>query len=154
MTVDPDTAETEYGPIIRHLLPGESFGELALLQRRAHRTATVIVGRGDEDMGDSGVPHSVYASLEGIPSSFSATSVSHGGGAGVAGIGHGMDAIRIPRHLFDATVTSVQVSQLEERLSFLMTFKVSTGLFPPAWYMRHPHYWSCVLFLVQLRRQA
>lgn len=34
--------EIKYGSILRHLQPGESFGELALLQRHAKRTATVM----------------------------------------------------------------------------------------------------------------
>lgn len=41
---DAQSAETEFGPPIRRIWPGQSFGELALLQRNATRTATVIAG--------------------------------------------------------------------------------------------------------------
>lgn len=34
--------EVKFGSIMRNLQPGESFGELALLQRHAKRTATVM----------------------------------------------------------------------------------------------------------------
>ena len=40
----PATAELDFGPAVRCIWPGESVGELALLQRRAFRTSTVIAG--------------------------------------------------------------------------------------------------------------
>ena len=41
---DTQTAEVEFGPPLRCIWPGQSFGELALLQRDATRTATVVAG--------------------------------------------------------------------------------------------------------------
>jgi hypothetical protein len=42
--VEPSTADHVLGPAIRCIWPGESFGELALLQPHNFRTATVVAG--------------------------------------------------------------------------------------------------------------
>ena len=35
--------ETYFGPLVRTLKPGSTFGELSLLQKTANRTASVLV---------------------------------------------------------------------------------------------------------------
>jgi hypothetical protein len=42
--LDLEAAEAECGPALRLIWPGESFGELALLQRSVQRTCSVIAG--------------------------------------------------------------------------------------------------------------
>lgn len=76
-----------FGPVIRTLGTGDSFGELALLQCRAVRTATVVVEPDRTDEAGMG-----------------------GGGAGSSsGGGGGALLIKISRACYDATVRALQV---------------------------------------------
>ena len=122
--VEIEQADPEYGPVIRHLLPGDSFGELALLQSRSHRTATVIVssshGGNDGANTDSDLsPVLSHAEAVGMLDCYAGAL-----GGATAGVGYGVDMIKIPRSVYDHAVTSIQVSQLEGRLNFLLTYKV------------------------------
>ena len=47
----PEEAEERYGEVIRVLGPGESFGELALLNRSARRTATILAAPNTQGRG-------------------------------------------------------------------------------------------------------
>jgi hypothetical protein len=75
-----------FGPVIRQLGTGDSFGELALLQSSATRTATVLVA-----------PDTA--------SSFTARGQQGTGGAAAAGA----LLIKISRSCYDATVRALQV---------------------------------------------
>jgi CRP-like cAMP-binding protein len=104
-------AEKEFGPVIREVLPGESFGELALLQHQNLRTATVLAaGQPSTRRTTSPLwldqarvnPHQAHRTTE----------------------ASGCVLIKVTRELFDSSVTSLQVAQLEERLQFIMRFQV------------------------------
>ena len=107
-------AALEYGPIIRTLSPGEAFGELALLQPQCLRTATVIAkGCKTEDESTSN-------SQDGISLLNSTVLSAEHPSSGEDRV----SLIKLTRQLFDESVTSMQVTQLETRLSFLMKFNV------------------------------
>eukprot|EP00873_Tetraselmis_striata_P036443 jgi/Tetstr1/456707/TSEL_043407.t1 len=88
---DPDSY---YGPLVRVLTPGSSFGELALLQRNAQRTASVLVP----------------------PAPPSAAAPEGGEGEGEF---RGVELIRITRECYDQTVNQLMTQQLAELLETL-----------------------------------
>jgi hypothetical protein len=101
----PDVAETKFGPVVRAIFPGDSFGELALLQPHNLRTATVLAGH-------SYLKGDIRPAVLEAGSEINSPLVS------------GTELIQISRTLFDAAVTSVQAGQLEERLKLLSTIPV------------------------------
>jgi hypothetical protein len=110
----PSMAALQYGPIIRTLSPGEAFGELALLQPQCLRTATVIAKSCNQD-GDSPDLKDGLSLLNSHP-------LGRDDPAPLGG--DKVTLIKVTRQLFDEAVTSLQVTQLESRISFLMNFKV------------------------------
>ena len=112
----PSMAVLEYGPIIRTLSPGEAFGELALLQPQCLRTATVIA------KGSTAQDESISISQDGT-SWLNSTVLSPDEQLTSWGE-EKVSLIKLTRQLFDESVTSMQVSQLETRLNFLMKFNV------------------------------
>lgn len=86
---------------MRVVSPGESFGELALLQPHNLRTASVLAeNRPAEQL------QAPDASDNPAPTP------------------PGVDLIQIPRSLFDAATTGAQASQLEQRLQLLAAVPV------------------------------
>lgn len=108
----PSIAELEYGPVIRTLSPGETFGELALLQPQCLRTATVIATLSHNEEGSGPATDSLQGSRQ-SDDEFSSNSARER-----------VSLIKVTRQLFDESVTSMQVTQLENRLRFLMQFNV------------------------------
>lgn len=118
----PSMAALEYGPIIRTLSPGEAFGELALLQPHCLRTATVIATPSTkQDESTSGSQDGISLLNTAILSAEEQS--PHAAGVPDAA-GERVSLIKLTRQLFDESVTSMQVTQLESRLSFLMKFNV------------------------------
>jgi hypothetical protein len=109
-------AEIDYGPVIRTISAGEAFGELALLQPQALRTATVIAAK--SSMDSSLTPETD------VDTTRRETQSSTASGSQQLSSTEKVSLIKITRQLFDESVTSLQVMQLEERLSFLMRFHV------------------------------
>eukprot|EP00892_Ulva_mutabilis_P012096 jgi/Ulvmu1/9259/UM050_0008.1 len=110
--LSPETAEVYYGPVIKKLLPGQSFGELALLQPHCLRTATVVAAPLHDD--------SVHASHTLCNSVTQPLDESGHQGHCTSGY---VTLLKLTQQLFDESVTSLQVAQLEERLQFLMRFQ-------------------------------
>jgi hypothetical protein len=106
-SVSSGLAESQFGPVLRVIFPGDSFGELALLQPHNLRTATVVAGL---------PPPQRQVKTQGIPKSSAAPSL-------------GAELIQVSRALFDAVVTGLQAAQLESRLKLLSTIPVRIPLF-------------------------
>ena len=123
IVLDPDTAEECYGPVIKTMLPGQSFGELALLQPNSLRTATIVA-----------VPCQYGSKLHGCQTrscvNYCQNSRPQDGEPNEDRSGCAVMLLRLTQQLFDEAVTSLQVAQLEERLQFLMRFKAGSSLNP------------------------
>lgn len=96
--VSPGCLTKRFGPVIRTLGTGDSFGELALLQSTAVRTATVVVAP------DAAVEAPAVA---GGPAGSGEVTVQQAGGSG------GALLIKISRSCYDATVRALQVSDVQ-----------------------------------------
>ena len=137
----PASADAEFGVALRCIWPGDSFGELALLQPHNMRTATVVAGAADvvpqsrratgSLMGASSLDST--ATLQLPPSTFDDACAAGGRDrlprvtedeAADDGEELGVVLIRVTRELFDSAVTSLQAAQLEERLAKLTKFEV------------------------------
>lgn len=115
--MNPDIAEECYGPVIKTMLPGQSFGELALLQPNSLRTATVVAVPCQTDSAAHG---SISAScVNGAQERKADADTGHWH----CGSECAVKLLRLTRRLFDESVTSLQVAQLEERLQFLMRYQ-------------------------------
>lgn len=102
-----EVLEEAYGPVVRVLGPGESFGELALLSKNATRTATVMVGDPDSCRSAAiNAPGTVDGGMAGgsqQPEAEPATGSRANAATG------GAVLIRISRTCYDGTVRSLQV---------------------------------------------
>lgn len=118
----PEVLEEAYGPVIRLLGPGESFGELAMLSKDATRTATVIVGSpfvgtaaGEGSVlgnAKEGVTVGQHPSAALLPVEQATSSQGGAVATGGAAAASGATLIRISRTCYDATVRSLQVGML------------------------------------------
>lgn len=94
---------------------GESVGELALLQKRATRTATVAAAPPppEDDPQNTSTPRggseTADSSLESLKSMDGGLSHVHGG----------VELIRISRHCYDAAARSLLLASLEDLIAFL-----------------------------------
>lgn len=100
---EPLTAR--FGPVIRTLGTGDSFGELALLQCSATRTATVVVAPPCE--GSDAVTTTTNTPT-GLAATAPHTTAAAGGGAAAA-VDSGALLIKISRACYDQTVRALQV---------------------------------------------
>jgi hypothetical protein len=116
--LSPEQYDAQYGPVIRTLSPGESFGELALLQKAVTRTAAVLV---TPLVTAEVAPVSATGQLlepcaeETAGAAAAGPAVGEGGSvaaAGAAAAGAGALLVRVSRSCYDATVRSLQVSRM------------------------------------------
>lgn len=121
LVLDPNTADVCYGPVIKTRFPGQSFGELALLQPSSRRTATVVA-----------VPCQVGSKVHGGQTRTCMNDCQNSrlqdGEQNEDVSGCVVMLLRLTQQLFDEAVTSLQVAQLEERLQFLMRFQAGSSL--------------------------
>jgi hypothetical protein len=152
-----EVLEVKHGPIIRVVQPGESFGELALLQRGGTRTATLLAepmlpAKPSPATDSSGIPccsqRNEQQQQQGTradageddkqqkqqwESTRAAVAVTAADGGDSCStqqlpLETGVCLIRITRPAFDAAVRSVQVSALEGLLGFLGAVPAFAGL--------------------------
>lgn len=111
-----ETAEESYGPVIKTILPGQSFGELALLQPNSLRTATVVA---TQCMHEAvGMETAASTTLSDFDHGYNPGAVQRGGSPS-----HVVMLLRITQVQFDEAVTSLQAAQLEDKLKFLMQYE-------------------------------
>jgi hypothetical protein len=115
--LSPEQYDAQFGPVIRTLSPGESFGELALLQKGVTRTATVLVTplATAEVAAVSGANGQLEACAEETAGAAAAAAAGsavgeQGSVAAAAAAGAGALLVRVSRSCNDATVRSLQVS--------------------------------------------
>jgi len=141
---DPARLNELYGQVVRLMGPGESFGEVALLQKSATRTATVVASPAppapletakilqavesaeeqdchNKQRDAQGVQHTNQQS---ISSRVSKDQVPELQGNTAAADTVGIELIRLSRSCYDATVRAVQVG------SALPHMKSGGGLLP------------------------
>jgi hypothetical protein len=112
--LSPEQYDAQFGPVIRTLSPGESFGELALLQKGVTRTATVLVTplATAEPAAVSSATGQLEPCAEETADAAAAagSAVGEQGSVAAAAAGAGALLVRVSRSCYDATVRSLQVS--------------------------------------------
>jgi len=102
-----EDTEALFGPLVRCLHAGASFGELALLQKSASRTASILVPPSKSTSDGTAEGEAV----SGKPLAFD-----------------GVELIRVTRESYDRTVNHLMSKQLKEMLDFLSQVEPFRGL--------------------------